>query len=88
LLDRFVDIEPQKSFEINKDQGGWGVSCMLPLLKMVQSRGKKLIVRGKLDLADLELLRKELSPRGLYLQIVIDKPEEAKRFQDFFRPWG
>ena len=88
LLDRFVDIEPQKCIEINKDQGGWGVPRMLPLFKMVQSRGKKLIVRGKLDLADLELLRKELSPRGLYLQIVIDKPEEAPRFRSFFRPWN
>jgi len=87
LLDRFVDIEPQKCIEINKDQGGWGVPRMLPLFKMVQSRGKKLIVRGKLDLADLESLRKGLSPRGLYLQIVIDQPGEAKRLQDFFRPW-
>jgi 5-methyltetrahydrofolate--homocysteine methyltransferase len=88
LLDRFVDVEPQKCIEINKDQGGWGVDRMLPLFKMVQSRGKKLIVRGKLDLADLELLCKELSPRGLFLQIVIDNPEEAKQFRDFFRPWG
>jgi hypothetical protein len=87
LLDRFVDVEPQKCFEINKDQGGWGVARMLPLFKMVQSRGKRLIVRGKLDLADLESLRKELSPLGLYLQIVIDKPEEAKQFKDFFSPW-
>jgi 5-methyltetrahydrofolate--homocysteine methyltransferase len=87
LLDRIADVAPQKCIEINKDQGGWGVSRMLPLFKMVQSRGKKLIVRGKLDLADLESLRKELSPRGLYLQIVIDKPEEAKRLRDFFRPW-
>ena len=88
LLDRFVDIEAQKCFEINKDQGGWGVDRMLPLFKMVQSRGKKLIVRGKLDLADLELLREELSPRGLYLQVVIDKPEEAPRFRSFFQPWN
>jgi hypothetical protein len=87
LLDRFVDIEPQKCLEINKDQGGWGVDRMLPLFKMVQSREKKLIIRGKLDLEDLELLRKELSPRALYLQIVIDKPEEAKQLKDFFRPW-
>ena len=87
LLDRFVDVAPQKCIEINKDQGGWGVPRMLPLFKMVQSRGKKLIVRGKLDLADLESLRRELSPRGLYLQIVIDKPEEAKELRDFFRPW-
>jgi hypothetical protein len=88
LLDRFADLEPQKCIEINKDQGGWGVPRMLPLFKVVQSRGKKLIVRGKLDLADLDLLRKELSPRGLYLQIVIDQPEEAPRFRSFFQPWN
>jgi len=88
LLDRFVDVAPQKCFEINKDQGGWGVPRMIPLFKMVQSRGKRLMIRGKLDLADLDLVRKELSPRGLYLQVVIDKPEEAKSFKDFFRPWA
>jgi hypothetical protein len=87
LLDRFVDVEPQKCIEINKDQGGWGVDRMLPLFQMVQSRGKRLIVRGKLDLADLKILRQGLSPRGLYLQVVIDKPEEAKGFRDYFRPW-
>jgi hypothetical protein len=87
LLDRFADVEPQKCIEINKDQGGWGVPRMIPLFQRMQSRGKRLIVRGKLDLADLESLRQALSPRGLYLQVVIDKPEEAKGFQDFFRPW-
>ena len=86
LLDRFVDIEPQKCLEINKDQGGWGVDRMLPLFKRVQSRGKKLIVRGKLDQADLDLLREGLSPRGLFLQIVIDQPEEARQFKDLFHP--
>jgi len=87
LLDRFVDVEPQKCIEINKDQGGWGVPRMLPLFKSVQSRGRKLMIRGKLDQADLNLLRKELSPRGLFLQFVLDQPEEAKQFNDFFLPW-
>jgi uncharacterized protein YcgL (UPF0745 family) len=52
------------------------------------SMGKKLIIRGKLDQADLDLLRKELSPRGLYLQVVIDNPGEAPRFRSFFQPWN
>lgn len=50
--------------------------------------GKKLIIRGKLDQADLDLLRKELSPRGLYLQVVIDNPGEAPRFRSFSQPWN
>jgi hypothetical protein len=88
LLDRFVDVEPQKCIEINKDQGGWGVARMLPLFKMVQARGKKLIIRGKLDGEDLAVLRQGLSPNGLYLQVVVETPEEVKKFGEFFRPWN
>jgi len=65
-----------------------GVERMLPLFKMVQSRGKKLIIRGKLDLADLNLIRKELSPRGLFLQIVIDKTRGSEATEGIFPPWG
>lgn len=50
--------------------------------------GKKLIIRGKLDQADLDLLRKELSSRRLYLQVIIDNPEEAPRFRSFLQPWN
>jgi hypothetical protein len=52
------------------------------------SMGKKLIIRGKLDQADLDLLRKELSPRRLYLQVVIDNPGKAPRFRSFSQPWN
>lgn len=88
LLDRIVEVEALKCIQINKDQGGWGVPKMLPLFKMVQKRGKKLLIRGKLDGEDSALIRKELSPNGLYLQIVIDSPSEAKQFREFFQPWG
>jgi hypothetical protein len=87
LLNRFAEIESLKCIEINKDQGGWGVPRMLPLFKMVQAQGKGLIVRGKLDAEDLAVLRRGLSPNGLCLQIVVETPEEAGRFGEFFRPW-
>jgi hypothetical protein len=88
LLDRFAEIESLRCIEINKDQGGWGVPRMLPLFKRVQARGKSLIVRGKLDAEDLAVLRQGLSPNGLYLQVVVETPEEAGRFGEFFRPWN
>ena len=87
LLDRIVEVEAIKCIQINKDQGGWAVPKMLPLFKMVQRRGKRLLIRGKLDREDLAHLRKELSPDGLYLQIVIDSPSETKQSQEFFQPW-
>jgi len=88
LLDRIVEVEALKCIQINKDQGGWGVPKMLPLCKMVQRKGKRLLIRGKLDREDLAHLRKDLSPEGLYLQIVIDSPSDTKQFAEFFQPWG
>ena len=87
LLDRFAEIESLRCIEINKDQGGWGVPRMIPLFQEVQARGKSLIVRGKLDTEDLAALRQGLSPDGLYLQIVVETPQEAGKFKEFFRPW-
>lgn len=87
LLDRILDVGPLKCIQINKDVGGAEVPKMLPFLKMVQDRGKRLLVRGKLDHDDLNLLRRELTPKGLYLQIVVEGSAETQGFREFFQPW-
>lgn len=87
LLDAILDVESLKCIQINKDVGGMDVSGMLPFFEKVQGRGKRLLIRGKLDHDDLKLLRSELSPNGLYLQIVVESPTETKRFHEFFQPW-
>jgi hypothetical protein len=87
LLERILEVEPLKCIQINKDVGGAEVGTMLPFLKMVQDRGKRLLVRGKLDHDDLNLLRGELTPKGLYLQIVVEDPTEPQGFREFFQPW-
>jgi len=87
LLDRILRVEPLTCIQINKDAGDVEVSEMLPFLKMVQSRDKTLLVRGKLNREDLKILRQELSPRGLYLQIVVETPDETGSLRDFFNPW-
>ena len=88
LLDRILRIESLKCIQINKDAGDVKISEMLPFLKMVQPRGKMLLIRGKLDQEDLKILRQELPPRGLYLQIVVESPEETRSLRDFFTPWA
>jgi hypothetical protein len=45
------------------------------------------LIRGKLDFADLALLRTNLSPDGLYLQIATETAEETQLFSKFFAPW-
>ena len=87
LLDVILDIESLKCIQINKDVGGMDVSGMLPFFEKVQDRGKRLMIRGKLDHDDLKLLRSRLSPNGLYLQIVVESLAETKRLNEFFQPW-
>ncbi len=87
LIDRIADIRELRCLQINKDTGGTEIEREIPYFRTVQDREKTLLIRGKLTLEDLSLLRKNLSPRGLYLQIVVESPEEAKALQEFFRPW-
>ncbi len=87
LLDRILRIRPLTCIQINKDAGDVKVSEMVPFLKMVQSCDKTLLVRGKLGREDLKILRQELSPRGLYLQIVVETPDETRSLRDFVTPW-
>lgn len=87
LLDFILDVGSLKCIQINKDVGGTDVSGMLPFFKKVQDRGKRLMIRGKLDHEDLKLLRNALSPNGLYLQIVVERPAETLGLREFFQPW-
>jgi hypothetical protein len=87
LLDRILKVEPILCFQINKDAAA-AIPEEIPYFKMVQKSGKRLLIRGKLTLEDLALLRKDLSPRGLYLQIVVENPEEIPKLQDFYEPWA
>ena len=87
LLDDILDMETLKCVQINKDVGGTDVSGMLPFFEKVQGRARQLMIRGKLDHEDMKLLRSELSPNGLYLQIVVESHAETKGFHEFFQPW-
>ena len=86
LLDRILGVEEIDCFQINKDAAA-AIPAEIPYFQMVQKKGKKLLIRGKLTLEDLGLLKKNLSPRGLYLQIVVDTTAEIPALRDFFSSW-
>ncbi len=77
LLDSLLEIESLDVFEVNKDICEMDLPQMMPYLKRIQNAGKLLYVRGPLSEDDFRLAAKELSPDGLVLQTVLQKPEEA-----------
>lgn len=88
LLDRILEVEALGCIQINKDVGNAAIAEMMPYFQMVQARQRSLLVRGKLDLADLTLLRSNLSPNGLYLQIVVETAADTARLREFLAPWA
>lgn len=88
LLDRILEVESLRCIQINKDVGNAAIAEMMPYFRMVQARGRSLLIRGKLDAADLALLRQHLSPVGLYLQIVVERADETQSLREFFDPWS
>lgn len=87
LLDEILDVEALRCIQINKDVGNVTIAEMLESFRKVQSRGRSLLIRGKLTPEDVALLRGALSPVGLYLQIVVETVEESRRREDCFTPW-
>jgi hypothetical protein len=87
LLDRILDVEALRCIQINKDVGNITIAEMLESFRMVQARGRCLLIRGKLALEELALLRRHLVPEGLYLQCVAETADEARSLRGFLAPW-
>ena len=59
------------------DPTGPSVSEMLPIFRQIQDRGRRLIVFGLNEEADVVKLVSALSPRGLCVTVQADTEEQA-----------
>ncbi len=78
LIDLFLEIREIGVFQINRDVGEMGLPEMMPHLKKIQDRGRRIFLRGPLTEEDFRLVAEELDPRGLAVQSVVSSPEEAR----------
>ena len=81
ILDKILEIEEIRAFEINNDVGGPPVDQMLPCFKKVQAAGRPLLIRGSFDPDELKLLVDSLDPAGLYIYIMATDAEEIERLR-------
>ena len=78
LLDAFLEIGEIQCFEINQDVLGPPVAKMIPHFQKVQSARKPLLVRGSFTPDEMRLLLDSLEPRGLFLNIMVNRMEEVQ----------
>jgi hypothetical protein len=87
LIDQFLEVSQIRTFQVTKDLGGTQLSDMMPALLKIQGAGKPLIVKGQFDDADLELMKRHLSLRGLCIQPVVGNLTEAQELLPDLRNW-
>lgn len=78
VLSELLQTAGLGAVEISRDEGVTGLADMLPAFKQVQEAGRPLLVKGRLSQAELLELQRDLSPRGLCLQTVVDTWDEAR----------
>ncbi len=87
VLDQLLALPELCAVEVNKDVGGPSVPEMLGVLERILEK-KRLILWGDITLDDLSFLKKKLSPRGVFINIVAPNAEEAKARNKFLQEWS
>jgi hypothetical protein len=79
LLDVLLESEGMDILQVSKDQGV-DLEKILPALNRIQEAGKCLLVKGRLNSADVHTMKKNLDYRGLCIQAVVLDQKEADDF--------
>ena len=72
LLGAFLEIDEIRCFEVNNDVLGPPVRDMVRHFRRVQDAGRPLLIRGSFTAEELRLVMDSLSPRGLFLNIMVE----------------
>lgn len=81
---QWLQIERLSCIEINYDDNGPRLPELLPLLRQIQEV-KPLILRGAMTPEEIAYVKRELSPRGLLLNLVARSVEEARTLMSALR---
>lgn len=85
ILPQFLEQPGLGAVEISKDEGVSDVKMLWPAFKSVQAADHPLVIRGRLDNVETEMLLRELDPRGLSIQVVVDTEAEACQMLEILR---
>ena len=83
LLNTLLENKGVRILQFSKDEGV-ELGSVLPGLKKIQEAGKCLVLKGRLNREELQLLKRNLDFRGLCVQAVVRDQDEADQFRMSF----
>ncbi len=83
LIDALLADDTFAVIEVNLDHPGSSPPLVqyVPALRRVQQAGRPLLLWGQISPSDWDLLQEELSPAGLSIQPIINRPEDIRRYR-------
>ena len=80
ILDLFLEVEGIRCFQVNYElrSGGPDMAGMIPFFRMIQEAGRPLLIRGSFTPDEARLMMDQLDPRGLYIYVMAERPEEVQ----------
>jgi hypothetical protein len=87
LIEQFLNVTTIRAFQVSKDAGTINLAEMIPALQKIQQAGKPLILKGQFTGVDLQLIKENLSLRGLCLQPVVRDLQEAGQMLSVLQAW-
>jgi hypothetical protein len=76
LLEAILEITEIQCYEVNNDALGPPVHKMVKYFRRIQEANRPLVIRGSFTPDELKLLMDSLSPRGLMLNVMLERQEQ------------
>ncbi len=83
LLDLLLENRDLRILQVSKDEGV-ELKPILPQLKKIQEAGRCLVLKGRMNREELDLLKKNLNFRGLCVQAVVRDQKESDDLRKAF----
>lgn len=83
IMDKIVKNKNLSIVQVSKDEGDTTLSDLLEGMKTIQKAGMGVLIKGKLDHDDIDLMRKHLDKRGLAIGCVVGSRQEADEMKAY-----
>jgi hypothetical protein len=83
IMDKIVRNNNLSIVQVMKDEGDTKISDLIEGMKTIQKAGKSVLVKGKFDKDDIEVMRKNLDRRALSLGCVVNNKEDANELKEY-----
>jgi hypothetical protein len=83
VMDKIVQNKNLDIVQVAKDEGDTKIEDLLEGMKKIQNAGKSVLVKGKLNKDDIDLLKKHVDRRALALGCVVNNAKEADQIKEY-----